>query len=568
MSVPDLRWRFTPSITEWLCLAAGSLLVYCYAWLMDDAYVYFRYVDNFVLHGQGLVWNPGEYVEGFSSPIWALLLSSLRSLGLNYWMIIRGMGLISFLAFWWLGCLVNRGLMTSTNGRIRSFNIPLVYLTFTYGVLCYFTSGLEAPLANLFAAVYVAAVLWPQNLELQVLVGISPLVRQEFLLPCLIFLTYAFAAKKCRPYVAILTLFISVGSYELFRVWYYADLFPNTYYLKDLTWIKQGIFYLYDAFMPYQTVPYLLAALLVYFTLKKAGKDELLTTERLVMLALAVPIIAYVVKIGGDPRHFRYLAFSYIVMVLATGGLMEKALPQLTKRAELALVSLVAVFGLAVMSDFPRQMDNHPLLRIPMKDVNHQVHLIGDAAVHRLRVNQLTPLWSGSSRYLSVKAARERYETERTQKIVMDTQPLGEVVKGKWIAPGKTLSGLPILSDSWCQNGFLHAALPVIHNLGLSEPFLARTRMASDRPAHKYGLRPLSLDMLRIRSEYGFVPGAFDRAITEDTNTASWIRENIVSIRKIERKAYNNHNLLDNIGLALTPVETIIPRSDAGDSDE
>ena len=38
---------------------------------------------------------------------------------------------------------------------------------------------------------------------------------------------------------------------------------------------------------------------------------------RLFMLALALPVLAYVVKIGGDPRHYRYLAFPVCLTLCA-----------------------------------------------------------------------------------------------------------------------------------------------------------------------------------------------------------------------------------------------------------
>ncbi|HEX9189118.1 MAG TPA: hypothetical protein VGB87_18715, partial [Vicinamibacteria bacterium] len=51
---------------------------YC---LFDDAMVSMRYAWN-LAHGQGLVWNPGERVEGFTNllqtllmALWCLLLS-------------------------------------------------------------------------------------------------------------------------------------------------------------------------------------------------------------------------------------------------------------------------------------------------------------------------------------------------------------------------------------------------------------------------------------------------------------------------------------------------------------
>lgn len=557
MHIPDLKWRFTPSITELFCLVGGSILVFWYAWIIEDAYVYFRYVDNLVLHGHGLVWNPGEYVEGFSSPIWVLLLSGLRLLHLNYWMVVQAMGLLCFIAFWWMACLVNRGLMTSANGHGKSLNIPLVYLTFTYAVSCYFTSGLESPLINVVAVAYAAAVLWPHSCALQVLIGVSPLVRHEFVLPYLFFLAYCLFARKCRPYAALLSFLLSVGGYGIFRIWYYADLFPNTFYLKNGTWINQGIKYVYDTILPYQAVPYLLSMFLACAALKKMRCETLLTRERLVMLVLALPVAAYVVKIGGDPRHFRYLAFPFILVVLATGGLAEKFAQHFIKCKERLLVIFVAIFGVAVVSNFPRQLQQHPLFRTHYYTHN-QFLGINEASLHRLYTGS-TPAWSSGGHFLSYIEAKRRYAVEFTSKSIADFSTLGIVLQKTSSEKQKAHSALPLIADFWCQNAYLHAALPTIHSLGLTEPFLARTRMPADRPGHKYGLLPLAEDILHIRSQYGFVPGAFDMAISGDTVTPMWIVNNIDTIRKIERKVYNEHNFFENIKLAFLPIGKIVP---------
>ncbi|MBK9228789.1 MAG: hypothetical protein IPL67_17465 [Ignavibacteria bacterium] len=50
-------------------------------WVIDDLYIYFRYVDNFI-SGNGIVFNKGEYVEGFSSFLWFLYLSLCGMLNL------------------------------------------------------------------------------------------------------------------------------------------------------------------------------------------------------------------------------------------------------------------------------------------------------------------------------------------------------------------------------------------------------------------------------------------------------------------------------------------------------
>ena len=58
----------------WLALLAWLTSV---AWfLTDDAFISFRYVRN-LLAGHGLVFNPGEYVEGYTNFLWILELAAL-----------------------------------------------------------------------------------------------------------------------------------------------------------------------------------------------------------------------------------------------------------------------------------------------------------------------------------------------------------------------------------------------------------------------------------------------------------------------------------------------------------
>ena len=40
-------------------------------WYCDDAFITLRYADN-LLAGRGLVYNEGEYVEGYTPPLWLL----------------------------------------------------------------------------------------------------------------------------------------------------------------------------------------------------------------------------------------------------------------------------------------------------------------------------------------------------------------------------------------------------------------------------------------------------------------------------------------------------------------
>src|SRR5512146_2324217 len=81
-----------------LLFAAIVLLFFYYAWqyilassfvingqhyyvLFDDAMISMRYAWN-LAHGNGLVWNAGERVEGFTNPLWVFYMSLVHLLPL------------------------------------------------------------------------------------------------------------------------------------------------------------------------------------------------------------------------------------------------------------------------------------------------------------------------------------------------------------------------------------------------------------------------------------------------------------------------------------------------------
>lgn len=544
------QWRFQPSGIELFCLLGGILLALWYAWIMDDAYVYFRYVDNWVIYGLGLVWNEGEYVEGFSSPLWCLFLALLRALHLDYWMIIRGVGVLCFALFWYMLCVINRGFLSpDKRADQRIYNIPMIYLSFSYPVLCYFSSGLESPFVNLVAVFYAASILWPQAIFLQCIVGLTPLVRQEFVLPFLLFVCWCIFFKKIRPTAALFIFVVSSGSYGLFRVWYFADFFPNTFYLKDITWISQGINYLYDALLPYFVVPYLLGMWFIYRVLLKKDEMMLQGHERVMMILLSASVAMYVIKIGGDARHFRYLAFPYILSVVATGGLIERAVGALSPISTRYVPALLLVFALAVSLCYPRQLQQHPIFRAQFNFAHTQFLLINDAAAHRLNSSGITPPPFVVNSELGYASAKKRFELGLADQLSR---------RAAANVNGHQSSIITVMRLGWCQTAYLAPASFVVHAAGLTEPFLARTRMISDRPAHKNGLEPLSENLVSLRNTYGFGPGVFDKAVTDGV-ASKWIRDNIGKFRRIESKIYNEHNLHDNFVNAITPVGLIEP---------
>ncbi len=69
-----------------------------------------------------------------------------------------------------------------------------------------------------------------------------------------------------------------------------------------------------------------------------------MSRRRAMMWAVALPVVAFVVKIGGDPRHFRFLIFPYCAILCSTGGLLERLeAPRSRAWSALLVVALVAL---------------------------------------------------------------------------------------------------------------------------------------------------------------------------------------------------------------------------------
>ena len=74
-------------------IALHVLHVLRYNFVSDDAFISLRYAAN-LLAGHGLVFNPGERVEGFTSPLWTLLLAGFGACGFDLLEAARALGLL------------------------------------------------------------------------------------------------------------------------------------------------------------------------------------------------------------------------------------------------------------------------------------------------------------------------------------------------------------------------------------------------------------------------------------------------------------------------------------------
>jgi hypothetical protein len=519
----------TPTPLEWLLLAAGLVGVNHYAWVLDDAFVFFRYADNFALLDYGLVYNKGEFVEGFTSPLWTLLLSAVRVTGLDYWFIVRGFGAASFTLFWWLLVLLGRALSPAgaETARPPLFNFPMLYLAPNYAVLCYFTSGTEAPLVQLAAIAYALHIVQPERRLPAAVVGISTLIRPELALASAMAFLWTGITTRRFPWQLALPASLSVGGWLTLRIVYYAELLPNTFYLKDLSDWGQGLVYLNQTLATYHfyAVAAVFASLAIL--LQRRGAN-VRVAPRLMMWAIAVAISIYFIRVGGDTRHYRYLAFPFCLATASFAGLPQLALQTFTprllgpgfagsRRARNAALATGLLLAAAVASLHPPQLARHPI-HLAVK--HRQIDKINDASYHR-------------------NHARLSFDPWSTVRIQPHT-----------VTPMTTDDYAGIVNTGWCEWAYQTLNFYVIHNLGLTEPILARVDIPPDRPGHKSDLQTLALDLEEVHRAYTPGRGMY-RLAAENGIAAPWIVENLETIEVIEQKIYNEHDLLENLKLSL-----------------
>lgn len=514
----------TVTFVEYACLFIGCFFTFIYSWLLDDAYVYFRYVDNFLFLRHGLVYNAGEYVEGFSSPFYVLFLVVMRCLPISYWFIVRAVGVLSFIIFWHLLLILNRYFIQKDE---HSLNFPMILLSANYGVLCYFTSGLESPFINIAAVCYALFFLYPNSIYLQFMAALSPLIRHELILTVIISLFYKYLSDKRFPFFMTMLTILFAGSWVIFRIYYYADILPNTFYLKNVSDWRQGLLYLHDTLGTYRAYFVFPIIFALYLMRTKCVFQSCLCTPRCIMLFCALVIGAYVVKIGGDPRHFRYLAFSYILLCCSTAGMLERIIG--FQQIAIFRKEIFSAFGIAVLlfaaTCCPPQLERHPIF---MSGKVSHVNRINDAAAHR-------------------------YNRKRTPSLlqISNDNDYSTFISNVQTKAGGTPYRTVMVSND-CAENYRAYESRVVHSLGLTEPILARVEILPDRPGHKFGLIQLALDLAQIieKGDNSPYPGMYDDCV-ESEECPAWIKNNISSIRIIEQKMLNQHNIIENLKLSL-----------------
>ena len=334
---------------RWL-LAAAVLLTLAYALyashamfgrLYDDTHITLRYAEN-IADGDGLRFNPGQQpVEGYTNFLLTVFLAGCAKIGLPLLGVTKIVSISAALgvviATYWLASLV----MPGASGLLRA--TPSLVMAGCGWFAFYAAIGLETHLFALLATVAACLVLrgkWPWA---GVVFAAAYLTRPEgaglwavtlvwlgwqtWLAP---FVARRFARTasdepnvrpRSRDVLAFALPFVVIaGIHEAWRLSYYGEPVPNTFYDKVGTaaqQVRRGIEYVRDS-LP-QLHPVTLIVLALVLILIPSGAIRSRAARYIALLAAA--FVGYIILVGGDfigPR-FLFHVFPFII-VLAVAG--------------------------------------------------------------------------------------------------------------------------------------------------------------------------------------------------------------------------------------------------------
>lgn len=279
-----------------------------YAFVGDDAFISFRYARH-LAEGHGLVFNPGERVEGYTNFLWVLMMAGFMRIGVSPELPSQLLGVLS-------GVLILVLLVRHTS-RDSVLHDPFVWvaplaLAANRSFTAWSTGGLETQFFTLL--ILAGTLLLAREREggarpwgSAALFAVAALTRPEGVLFAgiagVVFAVDVFILKR-RPLSAFLSwglvFAIPVGLHFGWRLAYYGFPLPNTFYAKvSGVWLDQALDYLRFFAGVHQLKWCLPIGLLIW----SVRRDFFSWLSTLFLVAW----IAYMGWTGGDRFEFRFM---------------------------------------------------------------------------------------------------------------------------------------------------------------------------------------------------------------------------------------------------------------------
>lgn len=435
------RWR----AAEAALYVLAAIAAWVVRFVQDDAFITYRYARN-LARGQGLVFNEGERVEGYTNFLWTVMHWLPERLGWSTPVFSQVVGIVVMVAAVAVTLRLARRLFGSES---FAFLVALTLLA-NMSFLAYATGGLETMQQTLLVT-SVAALLLPvtatprpaetaRRVGAGLCAGLAILTRMDSAVLITVWVLAYLVAQWRRSRGAgnsVSTTFVAAVQiagpaallllpWFIWKLSYYGNLLPNTFYAKSagnpVVPLLYGLLYLAVFFFSY-------AALLLIPRFLRL-RHELFSVPGAHQVLAVVPVwCIYICLVGGDFMEFRFMVPIMPVLAMVAAFLINSY-----RRTSL---QVLLVGTLLVVSAAHRPMPT--LIPYPVLTFTELSHW----------PNESTTSWKGKGEFLA-----EQF-------------PGGPDVEGQPKLAVAPLGVLPYFAD-----------LPTVDMLGLTDPVTARTGYA------------------------------------------------------------------------------------------
>lgn len=313
-----------------------------YFWLDDDQMISMRYARN-LAEGQGLVWNPGERVEGYSNFGWVLVMAAVHLLPLPDRLMPLGVTGVSLLVCLGVVALAAR-LLERLQPQLLAITLPVLLLCIVTctDIMIWATSGFETVAVTLLHLWVVLGAIERRRLDWKLLLPLAliPVVRSDGMhiwVGDALLLLWLSEDRKRTSRLLLLSV-IPFAAHLAFRLIYYGDLLPNTYYLKvsglDGRW-PRGVRYVRGFVQRYW--------LLLMFAAASAASVWRHDVRARSLLTSVAPPVLFSIQVGGDLfQPFRF--FGHVMPELMVWAVLGGTHLVVGSIARAAWLGAIAVF--------------------------------------------------------------------------------------------------------------------------------------------------------------------------------------------------------------------------------
>ncbi len=329
--------RFSWKVTGRVLLIAVSVAAIAYSsvmmirypgWIVDDAFILFRYAENLVEHGE-LNWNVGENpVEGYTGIAMVSLIALGMKLSISPILAAHIIGIACYFIGAILLLLIFRGF------NLGSVSALVLYCTAPF-LFTHAWSGLETTMFNMAILMAIYAFSVRNNAFFVVALLILGFTRPEgVVLSIIMIVLYRPISRK-----TIIAWFVPCLVYFIWRWIYYGQFLPNTFYAKSSQagLGMENIMVLRKMLVTYLPLPGLLALIFI-------GRDHFYKHKRLIIgtavFSLTILVTYLCSRLMMNYSYRFYISF-YIVALVAVGGILCQVKP--TVKTIVLIVLLVSV---------------------------------------------------------------------------------------------------------------------------------------------------------------------------------------------------------------------------------